>query len=399
MLIHWIWYTMLPKLSAQQKLTLLERFSDPEDIYYTESFDHVPEISPELAELLENKDLTQAQKVMKQCAEKKISILTIRDAAYPSRLRNIHNPPLVLYYKGILPDFESQPVIGVVGTRKASAYGMNNARQMSAQIAACGGLVVSGGADGIDTMALQGALDAGKQAVAIFGNGVDVIYPRGNRALFAKIEENGCLISEYLPGTEPRPWRFPERNRIISGLSNGVLVVEAPERSGALITAKDAFEQGREVYAVPGNIGVATGAGSNKLLQDYAAAVLSGWDVLKNYASQYPGVAQRQVPLQVTADRPAATLQVAQARTFPEIDKKAVDNPVNSHYSDLENACSGLNDREQQIIASLRSDPRPVDDVIAQVGLPAAEVLSILTKLALKGLVTNHPGRLVSVRK
>lgn len=398
MLIHWIWYAMLSKLSARQKLLLLERFSDPEDIYYTENFDHIPDLSGDMKDALENKDLTQAQAVMKRCADKKISVLTIRDAAYPSRLRNIHNPPLVLYYKGILPDFEGQPVIGVVGTRRASAYGLNNARQMSGQIAASGGLVVSGGASGIDTMALQGALDAGKPVVAVLGNGVDVVYPRTNRTLFARIEENGCLIAEYLPGTGPKPWQFPERNRIISGLSNGVLVVEAPEISGALITARDAFEQGREVFAVPGNIGVASGAGSNKLLQDYGTAVLSGWDVLKNYASQYPNVEQRQPMPYRQTEQPASFLKVAQPHQavadFPETDKKVIDNPATNAYSDLE-----LNDREKQIIACLSSDPMPVDDVIARAGIPAAEVLRILTMLSLKGLVINYPGRLVSARK
>lgn len=403
MLVHWIWYAMLPKLSAKQKLSLLERFSDPEDIYYTEQFDRVPDLSGEMQDALENKDLTEAQRVMKRCADKKISVLTIRDAAYPSRLRNIPNPPLVLYYKGVLPDFEGQPVIGVVGTRKASAYGLHNARQMSEEIAASGGLVVSGGASGIDTMALQGAMEAGKPVVAVLGNGIDVVYPRSNRALFARIEENGCLMAEYLPGTGPKPWQFPERNRIISGLSNGVLVVEAPERSGALITARDAFEQGREVFAVPGNIGVPSGAGSNKLLQDYGTAVLSGWDVLKEYAPQYPNVEHRQPMPYRQNERTVPLMKVAQPYTaipdFPEADKKAIDNPDTSAYSVLDNVDSGLNDREKQIIACLSSHPIPVDDLIAQVGLPAAEVLRILTKLALKGLVFNHPGRLVSARK
>lgn len=389
---------MLPKLSARQKLSLLERFSDPEDIYHTEKFDHVPDLSGDMMDALENKDLFQAQAVVKCCTDKKISVLTIRDAAYPSRLRNIHNPPLILYYKGVLPDFEGQPVIGVVGTRKASAYGLNNARQMAAQIAASGGLVVSGGASGIDTMALQGALDAGKPVVAVLGNGVDVVYPRSNRALFARIEENGCLMAEYLPGTGPKPWQFPERNRIISGLSNGVLVVEAPEKSGALITARDAFEQGREVFAVPGNIGVASGTGSNKLLQDFATAVLSGWDVLKDYAGQYPNVRQRQPMPYTQTERSATVLKVAQSHLsvtdFPETDKKVIDNPVANAYSDLE-----LNDLEKQIITCITGTPVPVDDVIAQVGLPAAQVLRILTKLALKGIIMNHPGRLVSARK
>ncbi len=401
MLAHWIWYAMLPGLSRRQKLDLLERFSDPEDIYFTEKFDHIPELTVQTAEALEDKDLTGAQQVLKTCAEKKIGILTIRDGAYPDRLRNIHEPPIVLYYKGVVPDFDSQPVIAVVGTRKASAYGMTNARQLSGQIAACGGLVVSGGAYGIDTAALEGALDAGRQVVAVLGCGADVVYPRTNRALFARIEDNGCLLSEYLPGSSPKPWQFPERNRILSGLSHGVLVVEAPEKSGALITARDAFEQGRDVYVVPTNIGISSGEGSNKLLQEYGRAALSGWDVLKDYEAQYPGVERRNyIPGQGSK---FAFAKVSQPQTipagFPVSDKKDIDNRKTSAYSDLENQPIPLSEKEKKIIDCLTVEPMAVDDVIARTELTAGEVLGILTKLALRGIVINHPGRMVSARK
>jgi len=395
MLIHWIWFSMLGGISPRQKLQLLERFSDPEDIYYTQNFDSVPDVTADMAEALENKDLSAAQKVQKICAEKRIGILTFRDDAYPNRLRNIHQPPLVLYYKGNLPDFEKQPVIGVVGTRKASAYGLHNTRTFSREIAACGGLVVSGGAYGIDTMALEGALEAGKQTVAVLGCGVDVVYPRTNRALFARIEQQGCLLSEYLPGTKPMPWQFLERNRIISGLSNGVLVAEAPEKSGALNTAKNAFEQGREVFVIPGNIGVASSLGSNKLLQEYGRAVFSGWDVLKDFAPQYPNTVN---PDGIT-QKSIAPLQVAQIQKIPQPDKKDIDNTAPSTYSDLETGACEFGSPEQQVLSCLDSIPRPVDDVIAQAGLPPAQTLSILTKLALKGMILNHPGRLVSAIK
>lgn len=403
MLIHWIWYATLPKLSLAQKHILLERYSDPEEIFHTEHYGDIPE---KFVNALDNKELCWAQGVIKTCAEKHISILTFGDEAYPDNLRNIPDPPLVLYYKGVLPDFDGQPVIGVVGTRKASAYGLNNARQMSRQIAACGGLVVSGGADGIDAMALEGAMDVGKHTVAVLGCGVDIVYPRTSRKLFQRIEENGCLLSEYLPGTEPRTWQFPERNRIISGLSHGVLVVEAPKRSGALITAQVAFEQGREVFAVPGNIDVPTHAGSNALLQDYATAALSGWDVLKDYASRYPGVVEKREALpQKAYDYRHNTLQlkVAQGGQTPSLildtDKKDIDKQKNNAYIDLDTAFCGLNSEERQIVACLDGTPRPVDTVIEQAGLPAARVLSVLTRLALKRVVINHPGGLVSVKK
>lgn len=391
MLLHWVWFATLPNISLRQKLSLLKHFSGPEDIYYTDSF---PELPPQIAEALENKDLTLARSVVKGCAEKQVSILTMADAGYPSRLRNIPDPPLVLYYKGVLPNLEGQPVVGVVGTRKATAYGMNTARRISRQLALCGGLVVSGGAAGIDTAALQGAVATGRQTVTVLGCGVNVVYPKSNRDLFVQIAKNGCLISEYLPDSQPKPWQFPERNRIISGLSDGVLVVEAPEVSGALITARDAFEQGRDVFAVPGNIDVVTCAGSNALLQEFAKPVFSGWDVLKDYAPLYPDAVEKRDEQMPNFSR----LQVAEMPIFPTetqaADKKLVDNPNGNAYSDLEYKPSR---QEAEILACLDGTPKPVDDVIAQTGLPAAEVLRILTTLALKGVVQNHPGRFVSV--
>ncbi len=402
MLVHWIWFASLPKLTLQQKITMLEHFSDPEEIYHTQQFGDLPE---KVTQVLEDKDLTFARQVVKSCAEKHISILTMGDAAYPGKLRNIPDAPLVLYYKGVLPDFDGQPVIGVVGTRKASAYGMNNARQMSRQIAACGGLVVSGGAFGIDAMALEGALDVGQQTVAVLGCGADVVYPKSNRTLFERIEKNGCLLSEYIPGTEPRTWQFPERNRIISGLSDGVLVVEAPEKSGALITAGMAFEQGRDVFAVPGNIDVANYAGSNALLQERAAAVMSGWDVVKTYAHLYAGVEKREPVLQKAYEDRVDPLQLMVAEEKKTLtisrqpDKKDVDNPKNSAYIDVDTVLPQLDPEERQIVSCLDSTPKPVDAVIEQAGLPASRVLSVLTRLALKRVVINHPGRLVSVKK
>lgn len=397
MQMYWIWFAALQGISLRQKLQLLERFSDPEELYYADTDEDVTLLPPELAQALSNKDLTEARKIVKQCEDLHIHILTYGDTAFPDRLRCIHNPPLVLYYKGVLPEFDAQPVIGVVGTRKASAYGKTNALDMSAEMAACGALVISGGAAGIDTEALKGAMDADAPVVAVLGCGVDVVFPASNRTLFQKITQEGCLLSEYPPGTTPLPWQFPERNRIISGLSNGVLVVEAPAKSGALITARDAMEQGRDVFVVPGNINNSTCAGSNALLQEGASAVFCGWDVLKDYAPQYPSVQKREF---VAAMPNAQTLVFLQAPIqTPVADKKSVDNSAFGAYSDQGSAVSGLDALSRRLLDCLDTEPKPVDEVIARMQEPAAEVLGALTKLALLGLVLNHPGRLVSAKR
>ena len=176
----------------------------------------------------------------------------------------------------------------MVGTRHASPYGMTTAKKMGYQITKCGGIVVSGMAYGIDGMAMKGALTAGAPVVGILGCGAEMVYPPSNRPLFSDVENYGCIMSEFPPGTPPVKWNFPKRNRIISGMSCGVLVVEAPEKSGALITARCAADQGRDVFVVPGNIDVPTFVGSNRLLRDGAIAVSSGWDILSEYQMQFP---------------------------------------------------------------------------------------------------------------
>ena len=206
MLLYWIWFAELKKLSVPQKQWLLEHFHDPEDIYLAreEALLQVEGMTAEIVDALEDKSLDEARRIAGECGRAGIGILTCTDAAYPRKLRSTYDPPVLLYYKGILPQWDDIPVIGVVGTRKATFYGINTAERYSRQIAACGALVVSGGASGIDTAALQGAMQTGKPVVAVLGGGVDVVYPKANEALFAAIAENGCLLSEYRP--EPRPW-------------------------------------------------------------------------------------------------------------------------------------------------------------------------------------------------
>lgn len=392
--VYWIWLAQLPDISLRQKIQLLQRFSDAEELYFAEDR---TDLSPEIVGALGNKDLAEAEKILRVCTRKEIGILTYADEKYPRRLRNIPDPPLVLYYRGQLPDWEDRPIISVVGTRKATPYGISAAKKLSRQITACGGLVISGCASGIDGAAMNGAIDAGSVTVGVLGNGVDVVYPRSNRELFANVIKNGCLLSEYEPGSRPERWHFPQRNRILSGMANGVLVIEAPETSGALITARYALEQGRDVFAVPGNIDAPTCAGSNALLQDGAATALSGWDIVKEYEAQYPGtVANRKVPLQQEERTETVALVAQRTQT---VDKKDIDKKPVSFYSGIEIPLNQISEEEKQLLACLTKDPTPVDDVIAAVGQPSGRVLSMLTKLALQGLVQNHPGRLVSLKE
>ena len=418
MLVHWIWLSTRRGISDRVKVALVRRFEDPEAIFFadTAAFSHVEGLTEEGKAALADKDLKAAEKILRDCQRENLSILTYQDAAYPARLKNISDPPLVFYYKGRLPDFDGSPLIGVVGTRRASAYGMNAAKKLGYQIARCGGIVVSGMACGIDGMATRGAQTAGTLAVGILGCGADIVYPPSNRGLFADMEQHGCLLSEFAPGTPPMAQNFPKRNRIISGLSCGVLVVEAPEKSGALITAQLALNQGRDVFVVPGNIDVDTFVGSNRLLRDGALAISSGWDILSEYQEQFPDKVRKfDAPLRQRAEGEETEIPRMPEKTEPKVaqkprdfgknkvskqksNKKVIDNGGPSPYSDVEDKLPPLLPDEQKIVSCLTKEPRPVDDVIAETGLPTARMLATLTLLQVKGVVKQYPGKRISLK-
>ena len=394
MLLYWLWFHLLTGLTVSQKRALLEYFHDPEQLYRaTESaYRTAVQLPEESYTALSDKELKNARALAVECSQKRIGIVTIGDSGYPARLRQIPDAPLVLYYRGRLPNWEAYPAIGIVGTRKASGYGLQIAEKMGAQIAACGGMVVSGAADGIDSAAMKQALLQDGPVVGVLGFGADVVYPASSRKLFAQLEEKGCLISEYPPGTPGYKWNFPQRNRLISGISHGVLVVEAPERSGALITARHAMEQGREVFVVPGNINSDTSAGSNNLLREGATAVFEGYDILREYASRFPGQIRKAEPKEITQ------IPEKEEKIPTKPAKKPIDNREVTQYSVLNSGAGTLTEEEKALLSHLTPKIEGVDEVIARSGMETAKALSVLTKLSLKGMVKHHPGKCISLK-
>ena len=393
--VYWIWFAELKGVSLLVKQQLLLKFRDPEELFMAGKRG-LQDLEPAVQEALQEKDLTGAWEIYNRCNQRGIHILTWADADYPQRLRNIEDPPMVLYCKGQLPNWQNRPVIGVVGTRKASPYGLQTAHLLASQIAVCGGLVVSGLATGIDALSMEGALDAGEPVVGVLGCGVDVVYPARNKALYRRTEENGCLISEYPPGCRPYPGNFLRRNRIISGISDGLLVVEAPAESGALNTARHAFSQGRDLFAAPGNLGVETSLGSNSLLQEGAYPALCGWDVIKHYENLYPGTVKN---LQNTLPKMTENTlsKVAQTPAVPAKEKqKFIDNRNKSTYSVINERPANLNDQENAVLALLTAAPQLPDSIMDASELPSGTVQSVLTRLAIKGLAVYHPDGRVS---
>ena len=405
MLLHWIWLSQRPRLNHAGALALLAQFGDPEGIYLAgeQELRRVPDLRQEALAGLLDRNLDPAEKILRDCYDKGIHILTYQDGAYPSRLHVIGDPPLLLYYRGVLPDFDSEPAIAVVGTRSASPYGLVTAKRLGYQIAQCGGLVISGLAAGIDSMAMTGALTQGKPAVGVLGCGADVVYPRWNENLFADVAARGCLLTEYPPGTPPEGYHFPRRNRIISGLSCGVLVVEAPEKSGALITAQYALDQGRDVFTIPGNIDVPSCMGSNRLLREGAIAVSSGWEIMEEYVTRFPGRITRFrgggdleiAPGEIREISPSRRNLVAEPR-IPQGKKlkNSIDKEPSRPYSDQIETDESLTADEKALLLPLLEGPLHVDEIIVRSELPAPRALASLTLLEVKGRIRQKPGKI-----
>lgn len=403
MLEYWLWLSGRRGLGVRGLRALLEQFGTPEAVYCASDTEYPSDIRPDGRTSLADKELAPARQILQQCYRQCIHIVTLQDAVYPQRLKNIDDAPLVLYYQGVLPDFDAEPVIAMVGTRRASAYGLLQAKRLGYELGRYGAIVVSGGAAGIDTLALRGAVSSGTPPVAVFACGVDVDYPAANRSLFEDLRTNGCVMSELPPGTPPLPEHFPSRNRILSGLALSSVVVEAPKKSGALITARHALEQGRDVFTLPGNLGNPTCAGNIQLLKQGAILVEEGWDILQEYTYLYPELPQRQRPagpMTLTAQEAAGSVVVAETAAAPEkTDTKAVDKQENRAYIDVQEILPQVSPDEAAVLRLLEDGKQPVDRLIDETQLPAGRILSALTLLEVKGYVKRLPARYYELAK
>ncbi len=394
---YWIWLAQRRQLSPASARRCLEHFGSVLYVYEAEEelYRFVPELRSASIRTLMDKSLDEAERIMENCRRLGVRILCLNDAAYPEKLRNIYDAPLVLYVKGSLPVVDDEPCVAVVGTRKATPYGRRCARRFGTDLVHCGGVVVSGLAEGIDSEAMKAALDAGGTVIGVLGTGVDRVYPAWNGPLQEAAARHGALVSEFPPGTHATRASFPRRNRIISGLSDGVVVIEAPEKSGSLITAARAAEQGRDVYAVPGPIDEANFTGSNLLIRDGAALVQTAWDVLSPYLWRYPKKIRRGGSLRgLFRGGRERTEAVGGGGGAPEPEisaKKAVDKAESVDYIDVSGG-EALSEEESAVLAALGNELLQADEVIRRAGLDAAEALSALTMLEVRGLVRRAEG-------
>jgi DNA processing protein len=401
---YWLWLGGMQGLGIKTAKQLLDYFGSPKDIYFARDnqYAFAGVNAKEELKLLSNKNLDKASEIWRICDEIGIRILTMQDAEYPLRLSNIYDPPLLLYIKGRLPVIDEEVVIGMVGTRRATPYGLRAAEQLGYEVTKEGGIIVSGLADGIDTAAIRGSLRAGGKPIAVLGTGLDVYYPLKNRELQDDIAQIGTLISEYPPGTAAKGDNFPIRNRLISGISVGVAIVEAPRHSGALITAAKALDQGRDVFVVPGNIDSPACEGSNALLKDKCAiAVTSGWDIVSEFERAYPQKVRRVAEklkslkdekLAMSPENKAAAVPIYQDST-----ELSVDNRSAPEYIDLKAQLEELSEDELNVVTVMHKKEMHIDDIIELSGQAPSRVLSALTSLELKGYAVGQKGRRYSL--
>jgi DNA processing protein len=365
----WISLNMTPGVGPRVATNLLERFGSPDAVFHARRTElESMRIKPDTIEsIIKNEFAEKADGELERVKILGGDILILDDGSYPALLREIADPPITLYVRGDWQACFEQPCVGVIGSRMCSTYGENASEMLSRDLASRGVTVVSGLARGIDTAAHRGAISGKGKTVAVLGTGIDGIYPKENAKLVREIlDSGGCLVSQFPLGTPPLKDNFPYRNRIISGLCYGVLIVEASERSGSLITARLAMEQNREVMAVPGNITSSNSYGTNYLIKAGAKLVQQWQDVVAELPSE---IAARILP--------------------PKIEEKK-----NGHTKQQELIPSDLTENERKIWSLLTADEAVhIDTLLGSSGLSFGDLNSVLVGLDIKDLIRVLPGK------
>lgn len=363
--IYAIWLLAIAGPGNRHSPALCEYFGSFEEIYAAsrKEYENSGILNEKQIDKLMNKDLGHAGEIAGKCETLGIDIITCYDVKYPSVLKNIPDFPILLFVQGNLPNINSL-CIGVVGSRRPSIYGTRMAENISCDLGSAGAVIISGMARGIDTCSHKGALKAGAKTIAVLGCGLDIVYPPENRSLKELISQDGAVISEFLPSTPPTPQHFPMRNRIISGMSDAILIVEGKATSGSTITANLAKEQGREVFCLPGNADNPMSAAPNQLIREGARLVTCAQDIL----------------IDMAADNPEHIVETIYGNTAREANKTAKLN--------------GLTSDQRKIAGVLDCNmPMHVDKICFSTGIEIAVVNQCLFMMELDGIVKQLPGK------
>ncbi|MBE6546638.1 MAG: DNA-protecting protein DprA [Ruminococcaceae bacterium] len=429
--LYWIWLSEKCGIASREFRRLAEHYEDPFELYSMSDseIEGLEGIGAALKARLCDKTLESAYAILRYCRSHRVTILPYGDAQYPARLRTIEDPPVLLYVLGDLPDLNDRLCIGMVGTRKMSEYGRQSAYTISYELAAANAVVVSGMALGVDGVSACGALAAGGTTVAVLGCGISVVYPKEHEKLMKAIARHGAVITEYPPDERPFGGNFPKRNRIISGLCQGVLVVEGAAGSGALITAQKAISQGRELFALPGKINESNSDGPNELIRHGANVALCAEDILRHYdflyhdrisykglqrakrerpeeervlrqygvAAVYAGGRKKRKVADFMENSGAYAEQAPPKEPFPQqmqVPPSAEPKPKKVTHTASAEALNALDETTRKIFAALPLDRAVSPDApeLSEIGI--GEVITALTLLELSGLVESLPGGL-----
>ena len=389
--LYWLWLSSLTEVNLNSIAALLDKFKTPEAAFHSPqgAILAVEGIRQSDAEILERRDLTAARAIPEKCIRAGARVITMEDAEYPQRLKEIYAPPVVLYVRGKLPQIDREVPVAVVGTRNASPYGLKMGKSIAYEISKSGGVVVSGLTAGIDASAAEGALLAGGVCIGVLGTPIDAA--RNNLA--CSVCETGALISEYAPGTHQMKTFFRARNRISAGISVGVVAVEAPEKSGTRLFVAEALEQGKQIFAVPGNADSENSAGTLRFLKEGAQLVTHGWEVAEELNRVYPGILDISVRDTVPEfscgqESNPQPVQIRQKKA------KRIREAVKQTEPDKapRRAIQDLSEIQQKIVDAVTQGRTTVDAIIDATGLSAPVVFAQLTLLEIKGVVKKDPG-------
>ena len=385
---YWLWLSLKKGMTAEKMQKLFAYVKTPKELYQMskDALYSYKAFDKRTVAALSDKSLNSVMEVKDLCREYKIRILTFDSPNYPDNLRLIPAPPYVLYTRSEKTiNLNAYIRIAIVGNRESTDYGNKIAQDFGYDLANNGIAVVSGMAKGIDTAAHRGCLSAGGLTVAVLGCGLHMAYPKENKSLMEQIIRTGIIISEYPPKSEPLGWHFPQRNRIISGLSQGTLVVEAPERSGSLITARYALDQDRDLFAVPGDINKERSAGTNNLLKEFAVPVTGARDIFDYYSFEYTEIANIKKAQKLSGISQNSEYKERKTEEIIKEPKNTID--LNSDFY------KDLSETEIHIIKELSDAPVNFEKLLISTKLSAGELTSMITMLEIKGKIKTHPGK------
>ncbi len=409
--VYWIWLQRILGFANRNTEQIVDFFKSPKELYNASNNARRECIFLSRAQrdmAADSAVMDEAVKIFERCKELGIEILTPEDPQYPERMYDISDYPAVLYYKGNLPDIDDNVVLTVVGTRKATSDGKMIASALSQSLTQCGAIIMSGGARGIDDAAHRGALRVGGVTLSVLGCGLDVNYNPGCEETRRRILENGgALISEFPPGYGPSKHTFPIRNRIMSAMSLGVIVGEAPAKSGALITARHALDMGRDMFAIPGSVMSSLSEGANMMIRDGAKPVSCAFDVLEEYNARYPHrlvMRGSQTPIsQIIRNSPEfVDIELTGGYSYLK-DNTVKKNVLAEQIETIKGVSvplpSDSSDTASEIYSLLKEYSLSLDELCVRLSIPAHRLLTAITELEINGVISSDSQRKYYINK